>query len=161
MASLAIRAATPTDIPTLHRLIRDFAVYEGIDYRFHLTETSLCEALFTPHPLIGSVVAETDDTIVGFALWLVFFGTMSGSYAMFVNNLFVVEKYRRHGIGSAIFRYLARVAVEKQYPVMQWDVNRLNTQAVEFYRHIGAQRVSNDLVMEELRGDALLALAQG
>jgi GNAT superfamily N-acetyltransferase len=141
--------------------MRDFAVFEGIDYRFHLTETSLYEALFAPHPLIDSVVAEIDDTIVGFALWLAFFGTISGSYAMFVSNLFVVEPYRRRGVGSAIFRHLARVAVERQYSVMQWDVNRLNTQAVEFYRRIGAQRVSNDLVMEELRGDALLALARG
>jgi GNAT superfamily N-acetyltransferase len=141
--------------------MRDFAVYEGIDHQFHLTEASLHEALFAPHPLIGSVLAEADNDLVGFALWLVFFGTMSGSYAMFVNNLFVVEPYRRRGIGSAIFRHLARIAVEKQYSVIQWDVNRLNTQAIEFYRRLGSQRVSNDLVMEELRGDTLLALARG
>jgi hypothetical protein len=59
--------------------MRDFAVHEGIDYRFHLTEASLCEALFAPNPLIRSVVAETDVNVVGFAFWLVFFSTTSGS----------------------------------------------------------------------------------
>ena len=79
---------------------------------------------------------------------------------MFVDNLFVAEPYRSRGIGLALFRHIARIAVEKQYSVVQWDVNRLNARAIEFYRRLGAKPVSNDLFMEELRGDALLALAR-
>ena len=119
-----------------------------------------CEALFGPRPLIESALADSDNTILGFALWLVFFGTISGTCGMFVDNLFVAEPYRSRGIGLALFRHIARIAVEKQYSVVQWDVNRLNARAIEFYRRLGAQPVSNDLFMEELRGDALLALAR-
>jgi hypothetical protein len=43
---------------------------------------------------------------------------------------------------------------------VQWDVNRSNTRAIEFYRRIGAQPVTNDLAMHELSGDAILALAR-
>ena len=60
----------------------------------------------------------------------------------------------------SLFRYLARIAVERQYVVVQWDVNLTNTRAIEFYRRLGAQLVSNDLMMQELRPDALLALAR-
>jgi ribosomal protein S18 acetylase RimI-like enzyme len=159
MTDVTLRAATPADIRTLHRLMRDFAVSEGIEGRFFLTEASLHEALFGPRPLIEAVLAESDSTIVGFILWMVFFATIGGWNCMFVTNLFVAELYRRRGIGSALFRHLARIAVEKQYSVVQWDVNRSNARAIEFYRRIGAQPVINDLFMEELRGNALLALA--
>ena len=160
MIDVTLRAATLADIPTLHRLMRDFAASERIEHRFFLTEASLHEALFAPRPLIESVLADSDNTTVGFVLWLVFFATISGWYGMFVTNLFVAEPYRRRGIGSAMFRHLARTAVERRYSVVQWDVNRSNTQAIEFYRHIGAQPVTNDLAMHELRGDAMLALAR-
>jgi GNAT superfamily N-acetyltransferase len=160
MTDLTLRAATPADILKLHRLMRDFAVYERIEHRFYLTEASLHEALFGRRPLIESALADSDNAILGFALWLVFFGTISGTCGMFVDNLFVAEPYRGRGIGLALFRHIARIAVEKQYSVVQWDVNRLNARAIEFYRRLGAQPVSNDLFMEELRGDALLALAR-
>ena len=155
-----LRAATPADIPALYRLLHGFAVSEEIDYRFHLTEDSLREALFAPHPLIHSVLADYDQTTVGFALWLVFFGTISGQYAMFISNVFVAEPYRRHGVGSAMFRHMARIAVEKRFRTIQWDVNRSNTGAIEFYRRIGAQPVTTDMFMEELRDDAIIALAR-
>lgn len=80
---------------------------------------------------------------------------------MFVNNVFVTEPYRSRGIGSALFRHMARIAVEKQYSVIQWDVNRTNVRAIEFYRRIGAQPIRSDMFTEELRDDALLALARG
>jgi hypothetical protein len=73
MTNLTLRAATPADIPTLHRLMRDFAVHERIEHRFYLTEASLHEALFAPRPLIESVLADSGNTTLGFALWLVFF----------------------------------------------------------------------------------------
>jgi hypothetical protein len=43
-------------------------VYERIEHRFYLTEGSLYEALFAPRPLIESVLADSDNTILGFAL---------------------------------------------------------------------------------------------
>jgi GNAT superfamily N-acetyltransferase len=140
--------------------MHDFAVYEKVDYRFELTEAALHEALFAPHPLLGSVLANDGEVTVGFALWLVFFGTMSGRCGMFVDNVFVAEPYRKRGIAKAMFRHMARIAVEQQYVVMQWDVNRMNAPAIEFYRRIGAQPVTTDMFMEELRGDALRALAK-
>jgi GNAT superfamily N-acetyltransferase len=50
---------------------------------------------------------------VGFALWFLFFGTFSGRYGLWVANLYVEEPYRGIGIGLALFRHMARIAVEK------------------------------------------------
>ena len=61
--------------------------------------------------------------IVGFALWFLFFGTFSGRYGLWVANIYVDESYRGIGIGLALFRHMARIAVEKDCSVIQWDVN--------------------------------------
>jgi hypothetical protein len=48
MAAFSLRA-TAADVPTLHRLMRDFAVHERAQERFQITEAALHTALFTPN----------------------------------------------------------------------------------------------------------------
>jgi GNAT superfamily N-acetyltransferase len=110
--TFALRATTPADIPRLHRLMRDFSVHERAQERFQITEGGLHEALFSPNPAISSVLADSDGMTVGFALWFFFFGTFSGRYGLWVANLYVEERYRGIGIGLALFRHMARIAVD-------------------------------------------------
>ena len=144
MTDLILRAATPADIPTLYCLGATLRL-ERIEHRFHLTEASLHKALFAPLPCIVWTLADSDNTILGFALWLDIFGTISGPCGMFVDKLFVAEPYRSRGIGLALFRHIARIATQKQYSVVQWDVNRLNRRAIEFYRRLGVSRADESV----------------
>ena len=116
---------------------------------FQITEAALHTALFTPNPPIYCVLAISDGKIVGFALWFLFFGTFSGRYGLWVANIYVEESYRGMGIGLALFRHMARIAV----------VNEWNTQAIEFYDRIGATPVSATRLTKELHGEALTKLA--
>jgi GNAT superfamily N-acetyltransferase len=161
MAAFTLRATTPGDIPTLHRLMRDFAVHERAQDRFQITEGRLHEALFSPNPAISSVLADSDGMTVGFALWFLFFGTFSGRSGLWVASLYVEERYRGMGIGLALFRHMGRIAVENDCLAMQWDVHEWNRQAVEFYDHIGSTPVSDTRLVKEMTGEALTALAKG
>jgi|SRR3954447_14947735 len=159
--TFVLRATTPGDIPTLHCLMRDFAIHQRAQERFQITEGRLHEALFSPNPAISSVLADSGGMTVGFALWFFYFGTFSGRYGLWVANLYVEERYRGLGIGLALFRHMARIAVEKDCVEMQWEVNDWNRQAVEFYEHIGSTPVSDTRLVKEITGDALTALAKG
>ena len=161
MAVFTLRAITPADIPTLHRLMRDFALHEMAQDRFKVTEARLHEALFSPNPAISSVLADSDGMTVGFSLWFFFFGTFSGRYGLWVENLYVEERYRGIGIGLALFRHMARIAVEKDCVAMQWEVNKWNRQAVEFYDRIGSTSVGDTRLVKEMTGEALTTLAKG
>jgi len=160
MATFALRATTMADIPTLHRLMRDFSAHERAQERFQITEDRLHEALFSPNPAISSVLADSDGMTVGFALWFFFFGTFSGRYGLWVANIYVQKPYRGNGIGFALFRHMARIAVEKDCVAMQWDVNVWNRQAVAFYDRIGSTSVSDTRLVKEMTGEALTALAK-
>jgi len=159
-AAFTLRAATPADIPALHRLMHDFAVYEKLQDRFRITEAELHDALLGTKPALESMLAEADGKPVGFALWYFFFGTFSGRYTLFVEDVFVAQPYRGHRIGLALFRHMARAAQQRDCIEMKWDVLDWNTPAIEFYRRIGAKPIRG-WIPQQLAGEALAALAAG
>ena len=158
--TFTLRPTTASDIPTLHRLMRDFATYEKLQHRFRITEPELHNALFGAKPMLDSILVDVANTTVGFALWYFLFGTFSGRYGLFVEDIYVAPTHRGQGIGLALFRHMARIAVERDCLDMQWNVLDWNTPAIEFYRRIGAKPIKG-WIPQQLNGDALTALANG
>jgi GNAT superfamily N-acetyltransferase len=156
----SLRATTQADIPALHRLMHNFAIYEKLEHRFAITEATLHDALFAPNPPLDSILVEADGETVGFALWYFTFGTFAGRWNLFVEDIYVDAAYRGQGIGMALFRHMAGVALERRCAAMTWQVLDWNTPAIEFYRHIGARPVDG-WIAQELSGAALTALAEG
>ena len=159
-AAFRLRETTPADIPMLHRLMRDFATFEKLQNRFTITEAELHAALFGDNPMLNSLLAEAGGGVVGFALWYFTFGTFSGRTSLFVEDIYVAPAQRGSGIGLALFRHMARVAVGRGCIDMAWNVLDWNTPAIEFYRRIGARPVRG-WIPQQLGGDALVALAEG
>jgi len=157
--SFTLRPTTQADVPALHRLMRDFAAYEKLQDRFRITEASLLDALFAPNPPIESILVDGDSATIGFALWFFQFGTFSGHWYMFVEDIYVDPAYRGRGIGMALFRHMARLAVARDCINMEWNVLDWNTPAIEFYRRIGAKPVTG-WIPQTLSGDAMIALAR-
>jgi GNAT superfamily N-acetyltransferase len=160
MTVCSLRDTAPADIPSLHRLMRAFATFEKLQDRFKITEAELHGALFGTKPALESMLAHVDGTTVGFALWYLTFGTFSGRYSLFVEDIYIEPAHRGRGIGLALFRHMARIALERQCFEMAWNVLDWNAPAIEFYRRIGARPVRG-WIPQQLAGDALAALAQG
>ena len=55
---------------------------------------------------------------------------------------------------------MARIALQRECIDMSWTVLDWNAPAIEFYRRIGARQVRG-WIPQQLRGDALAALAEG
>ena len=158
--TLTLRPTAPADIPALHRLMRDFAAYEKLVHRFRITEAGLHDVLFSLHPALDSILAEVGTTPVGFALWYFTFGTFSGRWGLFVEDIYVAPAHRGRGIGLALFRHMARIALARDCASMDWNVLDWNAPAIAFYRRLGAKPVEG-WIPQQLGGDALAALAQG
>ena len=158
--TFALRPTTHSDIPALHRLMRDFATYEKLEHRFRITEAELLAAVFGPNPPFESILVDIDGAVTGFAFWYFTFGTFSGRYSLFVEDVFVERPFRGRGIGLALFRHMARIALQRQCIDMAWNVLDWNQPAIDFYRRIGAKPVDG-WIPQHLTGDALTALAEG
>ena len=97
---------------------------------------------------------------IGFALWYFQFGTFSGRYNLFVEDIYVIPERRGGGIGYALFRHMARVALQRACIGMEWNVLDWNTPAIDFYRRLGAKPIRG-WIPQELGENAMIALAQG
>ena len=72
---LTIDEATPDDVPTLLRFIRELAEYEKALDEVESTEADLTRELFEGRPSAFALVARLDGMSVGFALYFFNFST--------------------------------------------------------------------------------------
>jgi GNAT superfamily N-acetyltransferase len=160
-ANLALRPATPADIPHVYRLVRGLAEYERKLDTFTVTEPALHTLLFGPVPRAHAILAEpAGQPPVGIALFYYTVTTFAGCVGMFLEDLFVEPAHRGSGIGIALLRALARRAVAENCNVIEWRVLDWNQPAIDFYQRIGSEQMQG-WQTRELKGAALAALAQG
>jgi GNAT superfamily N-acetyltransferase len=154
-----IRAASPSDVPTILALIRELADYEKEPDAVLATETDLHTALFGPDPSAECHVAEVEGTVVGFALWYRTFSTWQGKPGMWLEDLFVRPDARGTGVGKALLTTLAAECVRRGWTRFEWWVLDWNAPAHAFYRALGA-RPEDAWTVWRVDGDALHALAE-
>ncbi|HEV2639697.1 MAG TPA: GNAT family N-acetyltransferase [Actinocrinis sp.] len=157
-----IRTATPDDVPTILALIRELADYERALEEAVATEEQLQESLFGPAPTVFAHMAVDDATgeSVGFALWFLTFSTWLGRNGIYLEDLYVRPESRGGGHGRALLAELARIAVERGYRRVEWQVLNWNEPSIGFYKSLGAFP-QDEWSVYRLTGDALDQLAAG
>jgi GNAT superfamily N-acetyltransferase len=134
---LQIRIAISKDIPSIHRLIYELAVFEKAPEQFILSQEQLLEDGFGNHPQYICFVAEQENTIVGMSFCYVRYSTWKGP-VLYLEDLIVTESSRRNGIGKALFQHTCDYAKSNNYNRVQWQVLDWNQSAIEFYKHFNA-----------------------
>jgi GNAT superfamily N-acetyltransferase len=152
--ALEIRFATADDSETVHRFISELAAYEREPDAVEATPESLRRQLGSPRPPFECLIAEERGEAVGFALFFHNYSTWRGRPGLFVEDIFVPPPLRGGGVGTALFRELARVARDRGCARMEWMVLDWNDTAVGFYEKIGA-RPLDEWTVFRLTGAAL------
>ncbi len=153
-----IRPATPADISQILAFIRALATYEREPDAVTATEADLLSHGFGPNPYYFCFIAESNGTPAGFALYFFNYSTWLGRPGLYLEDLFVLPKFRGLGIGKALLQRVAAIAVEKGCPRLQWEVLDWNTPAIDFYQAMGAEFLDTWRNVR-VTGDALLKLA--
>nr|WP_305123445.1 GNAT family N-acetyltransferase [Roseomonas sp. GC11] len=151
-----MREARPRDAESIQRLVRGLAAYENLAGEMVATAQDYYGALATKR--LHGLLAEIGGEAVGLCLWYETFSTFAGKAGIWVEDVFVLPEHRRHGIGLALFRAVAKRAVEGGHAWMEWNVLDWNTPAIAFYRRLGAAG-REEWTDQRLSGDALKALA--
>lgn len=157
MSAVHIRSATTADVPIVYSLVRELAEYEKLLHEVVATEELVKRALFGPKPAAECVLACVDGQPVGFALYFHNYSTFMGRAGLYLEDLFVRPEHRGQGIGEALLRYLARLAIERGCARLEWAVLDWNKRAIEFYESMGAVGV-RDWTTFRVSGEALRRL---
>ena len=158
MPSIEIRPAVERDTPLILALINGLAEYERLAGAVVATEQSVRRSLFGERPDAEVLIAEVDGEPAGFALFFHNYSTFLARRGLFLEDLFVMPPFRGHGIGTRLLARLAAIAVERECGRFEWSVLDWNSDAIGFYRALGAEAMG-DWTTFRLTGDALAALA--
>jgi GNAT superfamily N-acetyltransferase len=155
-----IRPARRADAALVLGFIRELAEYERLAHQVVATPADLERSLFGDPPYAYALIAETAGEAVGFAVYFFNFSTFMGRPGLYLEDLFVRPTSRGHGIGRALLRHLAALALERGCGRLEWAVLDWNEPAIRFYRGLGAC-ANDDWTIYRVTGEALAHLAAG
>jgi GNAT superfamily N-acetyltransferase len=156
--AIHIRTATAADVALILDFIRALAAYEREPDAVTATEADLLRDGFGENPFYHCLIAEIDGQPAGFAFYFFNYSTWKGRPGLYLEDIFVPPAFRGQGIGKALLKRVAAIAVEKGCPRLQWEVLDWNTPAIEFYRAMGAEFL-DEWRNVRVSGEALLRLA--
>lgn len=157
-ADFAIRAAVESDVPVIMALIRELAQFEKLEHEITATEDEMRRHLFGQPCRAEVALACVSDAPIGVALFFHNFSTFLGKPGLYVEDIYVRPEYRGRGYGRALMIHLARIAAERGCGRFEWAVLDWNVAAIDFYRALGAESMS-DWTIQRVSGTALTALA--
>jgi GNAT superfamily N-acetyltransferase len=156
--TISIRPATRADLPLIAQFIRDLAEYEKLAHEVRFDEAVLGDRLFGVRPYAEVLIGEVDGTPQGFALFFHNFSTFEGRPGIYLEDLFVRPDARGSGLGKALLKALAALAVERDCARLEWWVLDWNEPAIQFYKKLGAKPME-EWTTFRVDGDALRELA--
>jgi GNAT superfamily N-acetyltransferase len=168
------------DVPTILQLIQELADYEKEPNAVQAThETLLSTIAFAPTGLVSpsNTTPSTGDAIsssrparclllftpsgepAGMALYFYNYSTWRAKPGIYLEDLFVREKFRGSGYGQRLLGELAKEVVDMDGGRLEWAVLKWNTPSIQFYERIGAKALTEWQTMR-VDGEGLRELAK-
>lgn len=133
--SFQIRIAKESDFETIHSLNKKFSHFIKTPEKFKIS----IEQMKAEQEYFKILVAEqSDGEIIGFATTFIAWFSWSGK-SMYLDDLYVVEKFRGNGLGSKLIDKVIELAKKENCKKVKWQVSKWNENAIEFYKSKGAK----------------------
>jgi GNAT superfamily N-acetyltransferase len=147
---IIIRKAIPADGPTILRLIKALADYEKLTPPDDAAQHRLLADAFADHARFEVFLAEVKEdepalpapTAVGYAIVFETYSSFLALPTLYLEDIFVLEAYRKRRIGYALFRFCAKEAHRRGCGRMEWTVLDWNEPSIRFYKRQGAEHLA-------------------
>ena len=139
---IIIRKGIKKDLSSVLNLIKELADYENALDQVTITLDDLEQDGFGIQPCYWFLVAEKDDEIIGLSFYWIRYSTWKGKF-LFLEDFVIKEEYRRHGVGSKLFKGTIKICKQLNLNGMIWQVLDWNSPAIDFYKKFDAE-ISKD-----------------
>ncbi len=121
------------------------------------TVESLTHSFLGPQPVAGALLARCDGAVAGYAIYFFTFSSFLARPGIWLEDVYVRPQFRQQGLGKQLIEAVARIGVERGCGRYEWTALDWNTNALEFYRGLGA-RVRDEWVLLRVEPDGLQKL---
>ncbi len=131
---ISIREATENDYWAIVEMFKEFAHFEHLDERLVNTVERMTEEKEYFHCFVA---VNPQDEILGYATHFFAYFTWTGK-SLYMDDLYVREKYRGAGIGKLLINKVIDFAKSTGCHKVRWQVSDWNAPAIGFYKSLGA-----------------------
>jgi GNAT superfamily N-acetyltransferase len=142
MTSLEIRLAERQNLLALFQMIQALAAYEKISEQVLTSLPELEETLFSKQPKAYAYIAFADKQAAGYVLLVPCIYIKRNQAKLFIEDFYVDENYRGHGVGKQLMQTTIDFARRNNYFKIEWGVYNWNHAAQQFYERMGAEPAS-------------------
>lgn len=136
MLDLSFNPAAHSDIESLLVMVREF--YEHEDLRFDEAAARLALNGILNNAVFGRVfLIRVGQEIAGYTVLTFGYSLEFHGRDAFVDELFLLEKFRGQGISQRMLEFLASVCRENEVAALHLEVERKNLAAQAAYRKFG------------------------
>ncbi len=154
--------ATPKDAPILAATRQKVwaATYRGIypdemidnfDYEWHIQR----EQNNLQNPMVHTYLVLAERECVGYFTYFLRETPLWRDFHVRLFSLYLLPEYQGHGMGRAIFQYVAQQCRLAGYDKLYLSCAPQNEKAMGFYRHLGGQMISQDVGHENPAEDTV------
>lgn len=131
VSSITVEPAHREDMPAVHALVRELAVYEKAEPEFVATLEDYYRDFDAG--IFEVIVARVDGHIAGMALFYMTYSTWKGRM-LYLEDFVVLEAYRGRGLGKQLFDAFLNRARALDCRLVKWQVLDWNEPALNFYK---------------------------
>lgn len=128
--SIIIERANRADLPAIHQLVRELAIYEKAESEFVASLEDYCRDFDAG--IFESIVVRFEGQVAGMVLYYMTYSTWKGRM-LYLEDFVVLEKYRGEGLGQLLFDAFLDRARELECRLVKWQVLDWNEPAINFY----------------------------
>ncbi len=134
---ITIHAAKKEDVNDIHILLKELAMDMGMDKKMISTIDDLLKYGFTEGRHFHALLAKCEKESIGLCLYFYTFSSWMGAPGIFIQDLFVTEKYRKLDIGKKLLHEVVAQNEQQEITHILLNVDHNNTKAKKFYEKLG------------------------
>lgn len=134
-----IEIAGPEHVSLILEMIRELADWEGYSDQVEANEDILTKSLFGSDSIATVLIAYIKEEPVGYLIYCPKFATYTGRNEIYLQDIYLRKQARGSGIGLSLMVELAKIARKSGASRIEWFVDENNSQALEFYKKLGAE----------------------
>ena len=122
-------------------LVDELAKYEKLKLPTKSAKQRLLNDIFSKKPLINVLLAKADNRYIGYAFYFFSYSSFLAKPTLYLEDIFILEEYRRVGAGKLFFKELNKIAKAKKCGRIEFIVLDWNTSAISFYNKLGIKEL--------------------
>ena len=123
------------------QLIEKLAKYERQIPPDNQAKSRLKQDTLGKHPKIDAYLGTINGKTVTYVIFFMTYSSYLVLPILYIEDIFVLEEWRRKGIGRQMFRFCVQQAKKRGCGRMEWCVYNWNQSAIKFYKKINATQL--------------------